>query len=381
MYRATLPMRWLVMVTGLALAGCGSGSGENEDATAPPPPIVGVVEVASRDVTPTAIFNGRVVAIDTVELRARIAGFLDTMNFTEGGEVRQGDLLFGIEKRQYQAAMLQAQGAVQRAKAALADAQLQLNRGLELVKHRNIPQSEVDARQAKRDDAQGQLTEAQAQLEQAEINLDYTEIKAPIAGRIGAKAYSVGNYVDPSSGTLATIVSQDPIYATFPVSARELLEVRKNAEQRGQDPSKVQVKIVLPDASLYAQTGTINFVDVQVSQSTDTVTVRATFANPKRDLIDGQLVGVVVESAEPQQALLVTQAAVLADQAGPYVLTVDGSGKVEQRRVKLGDDQGADVVVAEGLKAGERVIVEGLQKVRPGQQVQLAAEPAKPAGA
>lgn len=379
MFRATLPMRWLVVVTGLALAGCGTG--ENQEATAPPPPIVGVVEVASRDVTPLTTFNGRVVAVDTVELRARIAGFLDTMNFTEGGEVRQGDLLFGIEKRQYQAAVLQAQGAVQRAKAALADAQLQLNRGLELVKHRNIPQSEVDSRQAKRDDAQGQLTEAQAQLEQAEINLDYTEIKAPIAGRIGAKAYSVGNYVDPSSGTLATLVSQDPIYATFPVSARELLEVRTNAEQRGQDPSKVQVKIVLPDASLYPQTGTINFVDVQVSQSTDTVTVRATFANPKRDLIDGQLVGIVVESAEPEQALLVPQAALLADQAGPYVLTVDGSGKVEQRRVKLGDPHDPDVVVAEGLKAGERVIVEGLQKVRPGQLVQLAAEPAKPAGA
>jgi membrane fusion protein (multidrug efflux system) len=277
--------------------------------------------------------------------------------------------------------VLQAQGAVKQAQAVLTDAQLQLDRGLQLVKNQNIPQSEVDLRRARRDKADGDLMAAEAQLETAQLDLGYTDIAAPFDGRIGQKAYSVGAYVTPQSGALATLVSQDPIYVTFPVSSRELLAVRKAAADKGQDASRFQVKLRLPDGTAYDQTGTIDFVDVEVNQATDSVTVRAKFPNPKRLLVAGQIAGVMVEEAEPQQALVVPQAAVLADQAGPYVLTVDGQGKVEQRRVKLGEGQGTDIVVQDGLKGGERVIVEGLQRVRPGQAVQVAAEAAKPAGA
>jgi membrane fusion protein (multidrug efflux system) len=339
------------------------------------------VAVASRDVTPTVSFTGRVEAVDTVQLLARVAGFVAKVNFTEGADVKAGDLLFQLQKDQYQAQVLQAQGAVKQAEAALTDAQLQLDRGLQLVKNQNIPQSEVDLRKARRDKADGDLMGAEAQLDTAQLDLGYTEITAPFDGRIGQKAFSVGAYVTPQSGPLATLVSQDPIYVTFPVTSRELLEVRKRAAETGQDARRFKVKLRLADGAVYDQTGTIDFVDVQVNQATDSVTVRAEFPNPKGTLIAGQVAGVLVEEAQPQQALVVPQAALLADQVGPYVLTVDGQGKVEQRRVKVGEGQGTDIVVQDGLKGGDRVIVEGLQRVRPGQAVQVAAEAAKPAGA
>jgi membrane fusion protein (multidrug efflux system) len=167
-------------------------------------------------------------------------------------------------------------------------------------------------------------------------------------------------------------VSQDPIYVAFPVSSRELLEARKEAEARGEDLRAVRIKLRLPDGSEYAHTGTVNFVDNQVDPTTDTVTIRADMKNPQRQLVDGQLMGVTVERTQAQPAVVVPQAALLADQAGAYVLMVEGSGKVEQRRVKLGPASGSDIVVTEGIKTGDRVVVEGIQKVRPGQTVQVA---------
>lgn len=361
-----------VLLVSLALAACDEPAPSGAAAPAAPPPSVGVAAVATRDVTPAATFNGRVEAIDQVDLRARVTGFLEQRHFQEGQEVAAGDLLFTIEKQQYEAAVQQAEAAVAQAEAALADAELQLRRGEELLRNRNIPAAEVDARRARRDQARAELLAAQAELRQAQINLSYTEITAPIAGKIGRSLFTVGSFVGPDSGPLATIVSQDPIYVTFPVSSRELLEARKNAEARGENLRAVRVKIRLPDGSLYDHAGSVNFVDNEVDPTTDTVTIRATIPNPERRLIAGQLVGVVVEAAEPRQALVVPQAALLVDQAGPYVLVAGADGRVEQRRVQLGQQVGPEVVVEEGLREGERVIVDGLQQVRPGQTVQVA---------
>jgi multidrug efflux pump subunit AcrA (membrane-fusion protein) len=213
-----------------------------------------------------------------------------------------------------------------------------------------------------------------AKLDQARINLGYTEIRAPIAGRISRANFSVGNFVGPGSGVLARIVSQDPIYVTFPVSQRELLAHRDEV-------GTPVVKVTLPDGTHYEYPGKLNFLDIRVDPGTDTLTVRAEMPNPDRTLIDGQFVGVRVERGTPRQMLAVSQAAVQVDQAGPYVLVVGADDKVEERRVKLGLAEGVQVVVEGGLNEGDRVIVEGIQKVRPGMAVAVSeAEPARTAG-
>jgi membrane fusion protein (multidrug efflux system) len=236
------------------------------------------------------------------------------------------------------------------------------------VRNNNIPQSTVDQRAADAEAAQASVMEAQAQLDQAEINLGYTEIRSPIDGRIGLATFTVGNLVQPSSGKLATIVSQDPIYVIFQVSQRNVLEYRRRvAESAGN--TRVTIHIKLPDGSLHPHPGLSNFLDVQVDATTDTVAVRAQVPNPDGLLTAGGVVAVTVERGAPRLALTIPQSAVLLDQAGRYVLLVDAERKVEQRRVTIGVQQGRNVVVLDGLKAGELVIVEGIQKVRPGQVV------------
>jgi membrane fusion protein, multidrug efflux system len=218
--------------------------------------------------------------------------------------------------------------------------------------------------------------EAQAALDQAEINLGYTEIRSPIDGRIGLAIVTEGNLVQLSSGKLATIVSQDPIYVTFQVSQRNLLDYfRRRAEDPGKN-THVNLRIKLPNGTIYPHAGVSDFLDVQVDPSTDTVTVRATVPNPEHVLIPGGVVGVTVERGAPKSALTIPQAAILLDQAGRYVLVVDAAKKVEQRRVTTGAEQGRDIVVTDGLKEGEQVIVEGIQKVRPGQVVTATVLPA-----
>jgi membrane fusion protein, multidrug efflux system len=368
----------LVVLGGVLLAGCGRDEAASAQA-APPPPAVTVAPVAAADVRPQSEFVGRVKAVDKVDLRARVNGFLEKRLFEEGQEVKAGDLLYLIEQPPYQATVEERQAELASAEAKKAYTAAQLKRGEELVKNGNIPKSEVDIRRADDLSAAAQIQGAQAALEQAQINYGYTEIHAPIDGKIGQTTYTIGNLVGPDSGVLATIVSQDPIYVTFPVSAAIIVQAQKEAGGTLPDPSKFVVRIKLPDGSVYQHPGKIDFLDNQVAQGTDTLTARAVFPNPERLLVDGQFVTVTVETGEPVTALVVPQGAVQVDQAGSYVLVVGGDQKVEQRRVTLGANQGADVVVQNGLKQGERIIVAGIQKVRPGMQV--AANEAQPAPA
>ena len=334
-----------------------------------PPPAVSVRPVASRQVTATGDFIGRVVAIDKVNVVARIVGFIDERNFTEGQQVKTGDLLFRIEQDTYKAAVDQQKANLAKAKATEANAKVQLQRAQELAKNRDTPQSTVDQRTADEDAAQADILQAQALLEQAQINLGYTEIRSPIDGRIGLAAFTKGNLVQPSSGTLATIVSQDPIYVTFQVSERNFLAYKSRVAASASKDPRVTIHVRLANGSEYPHPGLTNFTDVQVDALTDTVTVRATLPNPDGILIPGGVVGVIAERGAPQSALVVPQAAVQLDQAGRFVLVVDAAKKVEQRRVTTGVEQGRDVVVTDGLKEGELIIVEGIQKVRPGQVV------------
>jgi len=219
------------------------------------------------------------------------------------------------------------------------------------------------------------VAQAEAALRQAEITYGYTEIRAPIAGRIGRARVKVGNLVGPESGVLATVVQQDPMYVRFSVAERELLAFRRQAERVGRDwrESTVTLQLRLGDGSMYDETGTLDFVDVQVDPNTDTVTVRGTFPNPDGLLTDNQFVQVLAARAEPETALVVPRATVQVDQQGTFVLVVDEDDQVAVERVVTGAQVGQDVIVEAGLEAGDRVIVEGLMKVRPGMDVRAVA--------
>ena len=340
-----------------------------------PPPAVSVTPVVSRQVTETGDFVGRIVAVDKVDIVARVSGFIEQRNFTEGQQVKTGDLLFRIEQATYKAAVDQQRANLARAKATQANTALQLARGKELIRNQSIPQSTLDQRAADDAAAQADVMQAQALLEQAEINLGYTEIRSPIDGKIGLANFTVGNLVAPTSGRLATIVSQDPIYVTFPASERDVLEYKRRLAESADKNPHVPIHLRLPNGTIYEQPGISNFLDVQVDPNTDTQIVRAQVPNPDGLLVPGGVVGVIVERGTPQAALVVPQAAVQLDQAGRYVMVVDEAKKVELRRVTTGVEEGRDVVVSEGLKEGELVIVEGIQKVRPGQIVTASMVP------
>jgi len=360
------PVAWRVAFYALTLiawseAASAQGAG--------PPPAVTVAPAVTRQVTETGEFIGRITAVDKVDIVTRVPGFIEQRNFTEGQEVKKGDLLFVIEQQTYKAVVEQQRANLAKAQSTAFNAKLQFERGKELVRNNNIPQSTLDQREADDKTAQAAILEAQAQLDQAEINLGYTEIHSPIDGRIGLAIFTEGNLVQPSSGRLATIVSQDPIYVLFPASERDVLDYKSKLAKSAEMNPHVTVHIKLPNGTAYAHPGQTNFLDVQVDTNTDTVTVRAQFPNPERLLIPGGIVNVTTERGPPRSALLIPQSAIQLDQAGLYVLVVDPSKKVEQRRITTAAEQGRDIAVTSGLKDGELVIVEGIQKVRPGQVV------------
>jgi membrane fusion protein (multidrug efflux system) len=231
---------------------------------------------------------------------------------------------------------------------------------------------QLDEAVASEGEAKGAIMTNEADLQTAQINLGYTDIVAPIAGKIGRTALTKGNVVSPDSGVLTTIVSQDPMYVTFPVSQREFLRATQTG--RAADVKSIKAQIRFSDGSLYDQLGEINFVDVTVDRSTDTVIVRATMPNPNGHLIDGQLVRVNLESGTPEEKVLIPQSALIADQKGVYVFVVE-DGKAVIRRIKTGGENGANIVVEDGLTAGDQVIVEGLQAVRPGVAVRASLVP------
>ena len=356
---------WAILLSMLTFVAFGSAV----EAQGSPPPAVTVKPVISRQVTDTGTFIGRVVAIDKVEIVARVPGFIEERNFTEGQFIKKGDLLFRIEQETYKAAVDQQSANLAKAKATEVNANLQLQRNQALVKSAAVPQATVDQLAASEQGAQADILQAQALLEQARINLGYTEIRSPIDGKIGIANFTVGNLVQPSSGPLATIVSQDPIYVTFQPSEADVIAYKRRLAASGGKNPHLTINIKLPDGTVYPHPGLTNLLDVQVQPNTDTVTVRAQLPNPEGLLIPGGVVSVIVELGAPQQSLVVPQSAVLLDQAGHYVLVVDDAKKVEQRRITTGTEQGRDVVVTQGLKEGELVIVDGVQKVRPGQVV------------
>ena len=343
-----------------------------------PRPSVTVLVLDARPVTSGLSFTGRVAAVEKVDVRARVSGFLKGQHFREGQDVQAGDLLFTIEEETYQALVNQRQADLSAAEAKATNAQTQLARAKELLPKQTISQATYDDRHAASLMADAAVLQAKASLAEAQINLGYTKTAAPISGRIGRAMFKHGALVGVESGALATVVSQDPIYVTFAVSQRQIMEVRKSLRGDKGGSRQAVVRLQLPDNSAYADAGKVDFTDVTVDRSTDTLAVRAVFPNEDRTLVDGQYVRVRIEDSQPQQAILVPQRSILNDQAGSYVFVLDAADKVQSKRLKLGATQGPDVVVQDGLAVGDRVVVDGIQKVRPGMTVDAApSEPGK----
>jgi membrane fusion protein (multidrug efflux system) len=327
---------------------------------------VGTIIAAKQPVSKSIDFTGRVSAINKVDVRARVSGYLDAVEFTEGDTVKEGDKLFQIDDAPFKAAVQQAEGTVLQAQGTLTNATLQRQRADDLVKTSAMSVAQRDQRVADEQNAKGALVRAQADLETAKINLGYATISSPITGRAGRALVTKGNLVGPDSGTLTNIVSQDPMYVLFPVSQREFLRIRQEGKQASRESVLVQLRFA--DGSLYDHTGDINFVDVSVDAGTDTVLVRASVPNPDRVLVDNQFVRVAVVGRTPEEQVVIPQAALLADQEGTYVFVVV-DGKAAVKRVKLGPEVGTGIAVTSGLEAGDQLIVDGMQTLRPGAAV------------
>ena len=343
------------------------------------PPAVGVVEATRRPITETSEFLGRIEAINRVNVVARVTAFLEQRLFDEGAEIKKGDQLYRLERGPFEADLASKQAQVAQLQATLDNAKLTTERARTLLGGPAGQQSTYDAAIANERSLEAQVQAAQAQVRASQINLDYTMISAPIDGKIGRTAVTEGNVVGPGSGVLTTIVSQDPMHVTFPVSLRQGLELRERYGPQG-GLEAVVVRLRLPNGRMYGKSGKLNFVDNTIAQNTDTITVRGEIGNPilrapsaagvtVHELTDGEFVTVVLEGVHPVEVLAIPRSAVLSDQQGDYVLTVGADNKAEQRRIQLGQSTPTIAAVISGLAVGDNVIVEGLQRARPGQAV------------
>lgn len=338
-----------------------------------PPPAVLVVPAALKPIAEQAEFIGRAAAVDKVELRARVKGFLGPRQFNDGDIVKEGQVVFLIEPETYQATVDQKVAQRDAAKAGLANADNQLKRAAELLRSNTGTAVTYDQRLSEQLQAKAQLEDAEAQLRDAQLQLSYTQIKSPIAGRIGRAAFSPGNLVSPDSGVLATVVSEHPIRVLFPVTQRELLDAKRGAGPGGGE--NIVARLRLADGSVYKEQGKVDFLDVTVDPRTDTQIVRATFPNQDGTLTDGQTVRVILEGDKVPEVVAVPQAAIAQDQTGAYVFIVNDKNVAEQRRVKTGVSREGMTGITEGLKAGDRVIIQGQQRVRPSMTVNPTVAP------
>lgn len=400
----------------LVIAGCGRKDAGSKAGAPPPPPSVVVAEVTQRTVPIFSEFVGQTAANQTVEVRARAQGMLEKIFFTEGAVVRKGQLLFQIQKSEYQARVLAAKAALSKAEADLSQARERtdviqaeahlaqaqtrhaltrsdLARYIPLAKENAVTQIDLDTARAKEESARSEVTAAQATLKNridavryniekatavvaaakadlslAEINLAYTTIRSPITGIIGLQEVNAGNLVGKNEATLlATISSSSNLDVDFSISEAYLLQLTKSGKAGSR--SGVGFQLILSDNSIYDQEGRFSVVDRTVDPRTGTIKVRASFPNASNRLRPGQFARVRVAAEERPDAILVPQVAVQELQSAKYVMVVGSDNKVSQRTVKVGDRVEDSYVVTEGLKAGERVVTDGLQKIRPGMVV------------
>jgi membrane fusion protein (multidrug efflux system) len=339
-------------------------------AAAPPPPAVTIATVEAKNVAPSHTFYGRITPIHAVSVVPRVTAFIESVPVKQGSDVKAGEVLFELQKTQYQAAVQSAQAQLASAKAALENAQLTYMRAKRLANEGFEAQANFDAATATRDQDQAQVLAAEASVTQAALNLSYCTIISPIDGRIGPVTLTKGNLVTPSTPALATINQLDPIRVVFSVSDSVLVSFEQRTGATQSDISReVAVNLILPNGKLYNQSGKIAFLSNQVDPNTGTVSVYADFPNPNALLLPGAYVTVEVSPQKPEERPVVPVAAVQTDQSGSYVLVVGPDNKVRQQVVTLGQQIAQDYIVDKGVTGGERVIIAGQEKVRPGETV------------
>jgi membrane fusion protein (multidrug efflux system) len=361
----------------LALAGC-----SQEAPPAPPPPEVEVITVQSQQVPNVVELPGRVQAIRTAEVRARVDGIVQRRLYEEGTDVGAGQGLFAIDPRELRASLGAVQASLARARANAANAQQDVNRYRPLLADQAISKQEYDAAVARLRSAQADVAQAQAQVESAQLSLGYTTVRAPISGRAGRAQVTEGALVSAAAGTLLTTIEQiNPIYVNFSQSSSDLLALRRDLTAgRLTAPSleRIAVELELEDGSSYGIAGHVDFLDLAIDEATGTAALRAEFPNPGRLLLPGQFVRARVK-AGVKEGIMVPQRAVQVTPQGGTVRVVGAKNIVEPRPVRLGSLEGSNWIVLSGLKPGDKVIVNGLQKVQPGQPVRVAgAAAAKP---
>jgi membrane fusion protein, multidrug efflux system len=366
------------------LCACGSKA-----PPAPPPPEVRVVTAKAQSIENVTEVPGRVQAVRTSQVRARVDGIVERRLYDEGTDVKAGQTLFVIDPRQYRANVSAVGATLTRARATQANALQDVERYKGLVKEQAISQQEFDAAMARLRTAEADVEQTQAQLESAQLNLSYTKVTAPIAGRAGRAQVTEGALVSASGATLLTTIEQlDPIYVNFSQSSAYLLAIRREISAgtlKVPELGQVAVTLMLEDGSPYPRPGHLNFLDLSIDQATGTAAVRAEFPNPEQILLPGQFVRARIEAGIRPHGFWIPQRAVQLNPSGPVLLIVAEGDTVVARQVKLGEQRGDKWIVLGGLNDGDRIIVDGIQKVQPGVHVRVvsadapAANTAKPA--
>ena len=357
-----------VTFASVALSAC-----EQNSFVPPPPPKVEVALPVQRPITRFLEATGNTAPIKSVDLVARVQGFLQSINYQDGTFVKEGVTLFTIEPETYKLKLEQAQAAEAGSQASLKQAEADFKRQSDLVQRQAVSQATLDTSTSSRDNAQANLQQAQVNTKIAEANYGYTNVTAPFDGIVSAHLVSVGELVGAASPTqLATIVQLDPIYVNFNVNEQDVLRVREEARRRGLTPSELRqlpVEVGLQTENGYPHKGKLDYLSPTINQSTGTLAVRGLLPNPDRVLLPGFYVRVRVPFDQQQNALLVPDVALGSDQAGRYVLVVNGEGVVEQRKVQTGPLEGDLRVIETGLKPDDRVVTSGLLRAIPGQKV------------
>jgi membrane fusion protein (multidrug efflux system) len=371
----------VILAVGLSLAGC---SKPKPAAPPPGPPEVGIIVVKPEKASLTTELSGRTVPHLTAEVRPQVSGIIKKRLFTEGSDVKAGQVLYQIDPATYQAAFASARASEARVEASLVSVRLTEGRYRDLVKIKAVSQQDYDNASAALKQVEADLAFAQAAVETARINLAYTRVAAPISGRIGRSAVTDGALVTANQpAALATVQQLDSMYVDVTQSTADLLKLKQNlANGVMKKSASAQVKLLLEDGSKYPLPGTLKFSEVTVDQSTGSVTLRAVFPNPNQTLLPGMFVRAILEEGVDENAILIPQRGVTRNPKGDaLVMVVGAEEKVEPRPIKVVRTVGDSWLVSDGLKAGDRVILEGLQKARPGTPVKAVPFGSAPAAA